>query len=367
MGSSGDRRSVADTGRAASIRLFAKTGARAWLTGPQPEPVTAGRVSKNGNRWGKAALACVPLLAGSCVPGEVRQAAEARRVIAEAQPLLRRLGVAVPDLTTLPPDTVVTGPVRVIGAAAAPFVAATWTAGDAARALECLTAAVYYEARSDGEDGQRAVAQVVLNRVRDRAFPASVCGVVFQGSNRSTGCQFSFTCDGSMARRREPGAWERARAIAGGALAGSVYTPVGSATHFHTGAVSPWWAPSLARIGMVGSHIFYRWRSALERVLTFRQAYAGYEPGVGGGGAPAAWTGAAVAKVMLDAGEVVTVHRGGGSGQQVAGLAAGVARMKVAAGVRVHANRHAPEGDAQGWSGAYEIDGTTIGEESDPI
>ena len=70
-----------------------------------------------------------------------------------------------------------------------------------------MTAAVYYEARSQNDDGQRAVAQVVLNRVRDRAFPDSVCGVVYQGSTRRTGCQFSFTCDGSMAFRRDPASW----------------------------------------------------------------------------------------------------------------------------------------------------------------
>lgn len=129
-----------------------------------------------------------------------------------------------------------------------------------ARSAECLTAAVYYEARSEGEAGQRAVAQVVLNRVRHYAFPGSICGVVFQGARRRSGCQFSFTCDGSMKAERDPLAWEFAEQIAADALAGYVYAPVGHATHYHTRAVSPFWAPTLQPVTSLGSHRFYRWR-----------------------------------------------------------------------------------------------------------
>lgn len=149
---------------------------------------------------------------------------------------------------------------------------------DARRALECLTSAVYHEARSEGEDGQRAVAQVVLNRVRHPAFPASVCGVVFEGSGRRTGCQFSFTCDGSLGRRREAYAWDRAREIAGEALNGAVYAAVGNATHYHTRAILPYWAPSLRRAAIVGEHIFYRWQGGAGRARAFTQDHRG-EPG----------------------------------------------------------------------------------------
>ncbi len=128
----------------------------------------------------------------------------------------------------------------------------------AGRALECLTAAVYYEARSESENGQRAVAQVVLNRARHPAYPSSVCGVVYQGAERSTGCQFSFTCDGSTSGRREPAAWARARRIAGEALGGYVHASVGSATHYHTHAVSPVWARQLSKLTALGQHVFYR-------------------------------------------------------------------------------------------------------------
>jgi spore germination cell wall hydrolase CwlJ-like protein len=153
--------------------------------------------------------------------------------------------------------------------AAQPFRLAN--ALDASRDLECLTQAVYYEARGEGRDGMRAVAQVVLNRVRHPAFPKSICGVVFQGAGRRTGCQFSFTCDGSMRGRVNRAAWNRARQIAEAALSGSVYSGVGNATHFHTTGVAPQWRSSLIRVGQVGDHLFYRFggRSGSRGAFTY--------------------------------------------------------------------------------------------------
>jgi len=110
------------------------------------------------------------------------------------------------------------------------------------RAEECLIMAIYYEAASEGMPGKRAVAQVVMNRVQHPAFPNSVCGVVFQESERTTGCQFSFTCDGSMVRRPQTSLWLRAKRVASAALGGFVYEPVGLATHYHTHTVNPYWA-----------------------------------------------------------------------------------------------------------------------------
>jgi hypothetical protein len=144
------------------------------------------------------------------------------------------------------------------------------------RALQCLTQAIYYEARSEPDEGQRAVAQVVLNRVRHPSYPDSVCGVVYQGSTRSTGCQFTFTCDGSMGRGIEPSAWARAERIAEAALRGSVYRPVGLALNYHTTAIRPYWAPSLVRQAVVGSHIFYR-RPDSGDVRAFSQMPSGAE------------------------------------------------------------------------------------------
>lgn len=124
--------------------------------------------------------------------------------------------------------------------------------------LDCLTQAVYFEARGETVQGQAAVAQVVMNRVKHPAFPKSVCGVVFQGSHRRTGCQFSFACDGSMRGRREAKAWASARKIAARTMSGAVLADVGAATHFHTTAVAPAWGPQMRRVGQVGLHVFYR-------------------------------------------------------------------------------------------------------------
>jgi hypothetical protein len=156
-----------------------------------------------------------------------------------------------------------------------------------ARAQECLAQAVWYEAASESEAGQRAVAQVVLNRVAHPGWPSSVCGVVYQGSNRSTGCQFTFTCDGSLARRPSGASWARAQRIAAEALSGSVYAPVGLATHYHTLWVNPYWAGTLDHIGTIGAHRFYRNRGASGTAGAFESAYAGLEPMVSGRTAPA--------------------------------------------------------------------------------
>jgi hypothetical protein len=146
------------------------------------------------------------------------------------------------------------------------------------RALECLASAVYYEAGSQGAEGERAVAQVVLNRVRHPAFPATVCGVVYQGSTRATGCQFTFTCDGSLNRQPDAEGWKRAYGIASAALSGAVFAPVGWATHYHADYVVPYWASTLAKSTVVGAHIFYRWAGGWGRPGSFGKSYSGLEP-----------------------------------------------------------------------------------------
>lgn len=227
-----------------------------------------------------------------------------------------RVSIALPDadrrlLEQLalgdPLSTPVTGPALASPLAAAPPFLASLSTDDGRRAQDCLTAAIYYEARSEPVDGQRAVAQVVLNRVRDRAFPASVCGVVYQHSARV--CQFTFACDGSTGHPIEPRAWALASALAAAALDGSVYAPIGAATHYHTNAILPWWASSLARVGEVGSHIFYRWRSGLADALSFRQTYAGHES-VGD------TAGVTIASGGADQ-HGVTIHRGSGADGEV--------------------------------------------------
>ena len=162
--------------------------------------------------------------------------------------------------------------------ASRPFVPLGAADTDRQRAVECMTAAIYYEAGNESEDGQRAVAQVILNRVRHPAYPASVCGVVYQGSTRSTGCQFTFTCDGSLLRQPNASSWSRARQVAEAALAGQVFAPVGLATHYHADYVLPYWAASLARNAVVGTHVFYRWPGQWGRPAAFAQRYQGAEP-----------------------------------------------------------------------------------------
>ncbi|HEY0053091.1 MAG TPA: cell wall hydrolase [Caulobacteraceae bacterium] len=143
---------------------------------------------------------------------------------------------------------------------------------EASRDLDCLTQAVYYEARGEGSAGMQAVAQVILNRVRHPAFPKSVCAVVFQGAGRRTGCQFSFTCDGSMRRRVGGAAWDRARQVATASLAGRTYAAVGTATHFHTTGVRPGWSNSLIRTAQVGAHLFYRFGGRSGGAASFQYA-----------------------------------------------------------------------------------------------
>ncbi len=151
------------------------------------------------------------------------------------------------------------------------------SADDLSRATDCLAAAVLYEA-GDDRTGQRAVAQVVLNRLRHPAFPKSVCAVVFQGSERQTGCQFTFTCDGALTRRYAETFWERARAVATAALGGYVFAPVGYATHYHTDWVVPYWQSSLDKIAKVDTHLFFRWTGWWGTPPAFRRTPDSVEP-----------------------------------------------------------------------------------------
>jgi spore germination cell wall hydrolase CwlJ-like protein len=130
---------------------------------------------------------------------------------------------------------------------------------DRARATDCMAAGILYEA-GDDTLGERAVAQVVLNRLRHPAFPKTVCGVVFEGQDRATGCQFSFSCDGAISRwHPTDDSWRRAREVAAASLSGAVFKPVGYATHYHTDWVVPYWQSSLDKIAAVHTHLFFRW------------------------------------------------------------------------------------------------------------
>jgi spore germination cell wall hydrolase CwlJ-like protein len=240
-----------------------------------------GRIAVNWPQLRLLASVALPIIMASCVPAQASHSpdfADAARASAhrkaQGEPrdeaarerVARRVAELFAPVSSEPAE---------------PFDLSGQGIEDNQRALDCLTSAIYYEARSEPEDGQRAVAQVVLNRVRHPAFPSTVCGVVFQGSHRRTGCQFSFTCDGSMRGRRQQASWARARAIAAEALSGSVYSLVGNATHYHTTAILPYWAKHLSKSAIVGAHIFYRWAGNAGEASAFRQTYGGLEAAPG--------------------------------------------------------------------------------------
>lgn len=126
------------------------------------------------------------------------------------------------------------------------------------REHDCLARAIYYEARAEADRGQYAVAEVVLNRVSHPLYPNNVCDVVYEGANRTTGCQFTFTCDGSERRGPRGRAWTRAQSVAAFALMGEAPAVTGEATHYHADYIRPYWAPSLQRTETIGAHVFYR-------------------------------------------------------------------------------------------------------------
>ncbi len=248
---------VAISGVIASTALFAHAAFR-------DAPRDAGTPSRGGNGEGRHsnALESIPKDFGAPVPGVTGTTA------------LPKMPILV-DASTGDPGVV----------AARPFSMTRTSATDRARALLCLTTAIYYEAASEPNAGQRAVAQVILNRVRHPAFPASVCGVVYQGPHSGgapTACQFSFACDGATARAPARLAWVRAERNAAMVLAGYVYAPVGLATHYHTYAVTPHWSRRLVMTAVVGAHFFHRWRGYWGTAAAFNQHYLGHEPVPGG-------------------------------------------------------------------------------------
>lgn len=125
----------------------------------------------------------------------------------------------------------------------------------------CLAEAVYFEARSESEEGQAAVAQVVLNRVKSGLYPSSICGVVYQNRHRHLACQFTFACEGKALRVTESEPWEQAKRVASAVLEGKTYlADVGGATHYHANYVRPYWAKRLKKMDVIGRHIFYKLR-----------------------------------------------------------------------------------------------------------
>ena len=158
------------------------------------------------------------------------------------------------------PKGVVTGNRTVVGIEPAhPDYAALIDAQKVASEQKCLATAIYFEARSEPEEGQAAVAQVILNRVSSGLYPASVCGVVFQNQQRHNACQFSFACEGRALRITDADSWTTAVRVAHEVTEGTAYvSDVGGATHYHANYVRPTWASRLKKMDVIGRHIFYK-------------------------------------------------------------------------------------------------------------
>ena len=127
---------------------------------------------------------------------------------------------------------------------------------------QCLSEAIYYEARSESRSGQLAVADVVKNRVKSKHYPNSICAVIYEGAHRPFACQFSFACDGSMDRAPKGKAWKRSQDMAQVSLTGFVPDLTKNSTHYHTVQIEPKWSKTLEFKAKIGFHKFYRpsWR-----------------------------------------------------------------------------------------------------------
>jgi spore germination cell wall hydrolase CwlJ-like protein len=123
----------------------------------------------------------------------------------------------------------------------------------------CLSEVLYYEARGEGAQGEKAVAEVVFHRMNRGNYGHSICAVVYEGSGRP-GCQFSFTCNGDLRRRKEMQAWSQAEELAAQILTGQAWrkNETEGATNYHAVTVAPVWAPTMEQTTQIGNHIFYK-------------------------------------------------------------------------------------------------------------
>lgn len=243
-----------------------------------------------------------------------------------------------------------------------------------AAARVCLAGAVLYEAGND-PIGQYAVAQVVANRVRHPAFPKTICGVVFQGAERSTGCQFTFACDGALQRHPSAAAWQAALASADAALSGFVFTPVGTATHYHADWLVPYWQSSLTKLVAIHTHIFYRWKDwwgttpAFTGTITGDEhvdprllaAIAGIDPGAASLPAPlptAAPEGSGTAPVAATAGALLPPAASAANDPvslRVPGVPAGLFKGNIVRFVDATGSTVVLQLDAKAYSGSFAV------------
>ena len=148
-----------------------------------------------------------------------------------------------------------------------------------AEEAECLAQVMYYEARGEGVQGQKAVAEVVLQRTKTAGYPDNVCGVVYDGAQPDRRCQFSFACDGTLRRPRDYGTWSRVRVLAERIISGEVKLSgvTHYATAYHSIDVTPAWADGMIKTAEIGNHVFYK----RDRFAQARLAQMIAVPGIG--------------------------------------------------------------------------------------
>ncbi len=235
--------------------LDGATSFSAWGDDEKPEDTMA-----SGERQIGAAIAMQPAafkerLHQGATPrvGRAEALASTTPAPADGAPVLASFSAPLPQAPNL---SLLPGTARL-----RPNFAALLGGERGARERKCLAEAVYFEARSEPEEGQAAVAQVVLNRATSGLYPSSVCGVVYQNRTHYKACQFSFACEGKALRVTESEAWRTAERIANEVVAGKTYlSDVGGATHYHAKYVRPGWARRLVKMDVIGHHVFYKLR-----------------------------------------------------------------------------------------------------------
>ena len=230
---------------------------------PPPEGVgITTRPSEAGaSPGGGIAGATTPHVQDGSTPTIARAVALASATPVETGALPVEIG-PLPKFSRAANGKIATGTTVILGVIdTAPAFAALMDQARSASEQRCLAEAIYFEARSEPEEGQAAVAQVVLNRVLSGLYPRSICGVVFQNQQHRNACQFSFACEGRALRINEPASWVQASRVAREVIDGATYvSDVGGSTHYHANYVAPGWSRRLVKMDRIGHHIFYKLR-----------------------------------------------------------------------------------------------------------
>jgi spore germination cell wall hydrolase CwlJ-like protein len=182
---------------------------------------------------------------------------------------------AVPKIPDAEMQIVLRPPARMVKRALPQPIAARSATAEAMDRMtqehRCLSEVLYFEARGESEEGQAGVAEVIFHRLASGRHGGTICAVIYEGANQ-TFCQFTFACDGSLDRTRAADAWRAAQVLAARIMTGQVQAPpsLDGATHYHTTAVRPTWAPQMQRLAQIGNHIFYRAPGARAAVTSLR-------------------------------------------------------------------------------------------------